>query len=72
MPQITNAAQTEAQQGDEKLQKINDQFHWRGPPLLCLIFFVQQMDTKTQDRHAYAENKSEQSDHDISRCGAAA
>ena len=40
MPQITNAAQTEAQQGDEKLQKINDQFHWRGPPsalpdLLC-------------------------------------
>ena len=27
------------------------------PPLLCLLFFVQQMDTKTQDRHAYAEKK---------------
>ena len=25
--------------------------------MLCLIFFVQQMDTKTQDRHAYAEKK---------------
>ena len=36
------------------------------PPLLCLIFFVQQMDTKTQDRHAYAENKGKQSDDDIS------
>lgn len=40
MSQITNAAQTEAQQGNEKLQKINDQFHWCGPPsalpaLLC-------------------------------------
>lgn len=57
MSQITNAAQTEAQQGDENCKRLMINSIGVVPPLLCLIFFVQQMDTKTQDRHAYAEKK---------------